>query len=324
LSSLKICILDALTLGDDVDLSVFDRLGEVSIYDATLPEEVVARIQDREIVITNKVVLNRSNLEYAPQVKLICVAATGTNNIDLNYTQSRNIAVSNVAGYSTRSVVQHTFAMLFYLLQSPSYYDSYVKSGKYAESGIFTHLGRPYWELYGKTWGIIGLGTIGQAVAGIAREFGCQVVYYSTSGENRNPNYNRVELEELLQAADIVSIHAPLNKRTFDLIHYEQLQLMQSHAVLLNLGRGGIVNERGLALAIDEGLIGGAALDVLEHEPIDKNNPLLTIKRRDRLFITPHIAWASREARLTLIQEIVKNIESFMHGVPRNIVGQGG
>lgn len=319
-SPLKICILDALTLGNDVDLSAFNQLGEVKVYDTTSRKDVVTRIQDRDIIITNKVVLNSSNLEYAPQVKLICVAATGTNNIDLKYTQSRNIAVTNVAGYSTRSVVQHTFGMLFYLLQSPAYYDTYVKSGQYADSSIFTHLGQSFWELYGKTWGIIGLGTIGQAVAGIAREFGCQVVYYSTSGENRNPDYTRVELEDLLQTADIVSIHAPLNERTLNLIHYERLRLMQPHALLLNLGRGGIVNEADLAAAIDEKLIGGAALDVLEHEPMDKDNPLLTIKNRDRLFITPHIAWASREARLTLVQEIYKNIECFVQGVPRNII----
>lgn len=319
-SPLKICILDALTLGNDVDLSAFDQLGEVKVYDTTFPEDVVARIQDRDIIITNKVVLNSTNLEYAPQVKLICVAATGTNNIDLNYTQSRNIVVSNVAGYSTRSVVQHTFAMLFYLLQSPVYYDTYVKSGQYADSNIFTHLGPTYWELYGKTWGIIGLGTIGQTVAGLARKFGCQVVYYSTSRENRNPDYTRLELEELLQTADIVSIHAPLNDRTFNLINYERLQLMKPHAILLNLGRGGIVNEADLARALDEEVIGSAALDVLEHEPIDKHNPLLTIKQHDRLFITPHIAWASREARLTLVQEIYKNIESFIQGVPRNII----
>lgn len=320
MNSLKICILDALTLGDDIDLSAFEQFGEVKVYANTSPEDVVARIHDSEIIITNKVVLNSSNLEYAPQVKLICVAATGTNNIDLKYTQSRNIIVSNVAGYSTRSVVQHTFAMLFYLLQAPAYYDSYVKSGKYADSNIFTHLGQPFWELCGKTWGIIGLGTIGQAVAGIAREFGCQVVYYSTSGENRNPDYTRVELDELLQVADVVSIHAPLNERTFNLINYERLRLMKSHAILLNLGRGGIVNEADLARTIDEGLIGGAALDVLEHEPIDKNNPLLAIRQPDRLFITPHIAWASREARLRLIKGIVENIESFIQGIPRNTV----
>jgi lactate dehydrogenase-like 2-hydroxyacid dehydrogenase len=316
----KICILDARTLGEDVDLSIFSRFGEVQVYETTAPENVVERIKDCEIVITNKVVLNGSNLQHAPLVKLICVAATGTNNIDLEYTRNRNITVCNVAGYSTHSVVQHTFAMLFYLLESPAYYDSYVKSGQYANSNIFTHLGRPFWELYGKTWGIIGLGTIGRAVAGVAREFGCEVVYYSTSGENRNPDYTRVDLEELLQKADVVSIHAPLNERTFNLLQYERLQLMQSHAILLNLGRGGIVNEADLARALDEEIIGGAGLDVLEREPMDKENPLLKIKNHDRLFITPHIAWATREARNVLVNEIANNIAGFLNGKPRNTV----
>ena len=319
----KICILDAKTLGEDADFTVFDQFGEVVVYDTTSPENVVERIQDCEIVITNKVVLNGSNLQHAPLVKLICVSATGTNNIDLQYTRTRNITVCNVAGYSTRSVVQHTFAMLFYLLESLAYYDNYVKSGEYAESKIFTHLDRPFWELYNKTWGIIGLGTIGRAVAGVAREFGCQVIYYSTSGANSNPDYTRVELDELLQTADIVSIHAPLNERTLNLLRYERLQLMQSHAIILNLGRGGIVNEADLARALDEELIGGAALDVLEQEPIDRENPLLNIKHPERLFITPHNAWASREARNTLVNEIANNIAGYLSGVPRNTVGQG-
>lgn len=316
----KICILDALTLGEDADLSAFQALGEVSVYDSTAPEQVVERIKDCEIIITNKVVLNGSNLPYAPQVKLICVAATGTNNIDLEYTRSQNITVTNVAGYSTHSVAQHTFAMLFYLLESPAYYDSYVKSGQYAESQIFTHLARPFWELKEKTWGIIGLGTIGRTVADIARAFGCQVIYYSTSGQNRNPDYPSKDLPELLQTADIVSIHAPLNERTFDLLNYQRLQLMKPNAILLNLGRGNIVNEADLARALDEGVIAGAALDVLEREPIDRENPLLKIKQPDRLFITPHIAWSSREARETLVKEIAHNIESFLEGTPGNLV----
>ncbi len=317
----KICILDAKTLGGDADFRVFDKFGEVVVYDITSPENVVERIQDCDIIITNKVVLNGSNLQHAPQVKLICVSATGTNNIDLRYTQNRNITVCNVAGYSTRSVVQHTFAMLFYLLESLAYYDEYVKSGAYAESSIFTHLDRPFWELYNKTWGIIGLGTIGRAVAGVAREFGCRVIYYSTSGANDNPDYTRVELEELLQTADIVSIHAPLNERTFNLLQSERLQLMQPHAIILNLGRGGIVNEADLARALDDGLIWGAALDVLKQEPIDRENPLLNIKHPERLFITPHIAWASREARNTLVNEIANNISAYLSGIPRNTVG---
>jgi glycerate dehydrogenase len=316
----KICILDASTLGEDVDLSALKKFGEVLVYDITAPENVVERIKDSEIIVTNKVVLNRSTLEQSPQVKLICVTATGTNNIDLEYTRRKSITVTNVAGYSTNSVVQHTFAMLFYLLESLPYYDSYVKSGHYAESKIFTHLDRPFYELHGKTWGIIGLGTIGRAVAGVAQAFGCQVIYYSTSGKNDNPDYTRADLVDLLQTADIISIHAPLNERTLNLLDYERLQLMKPHAILLNMGRGGIVNEAGLARTLDEGVIGGAALDVLEREPVYKENPLLKVKQRDRLFITPHIAWASREARNTLLKEIVNNIEGFLKGSPRNVV----
>ena len=316
----KICILDALTLGQDIDLDVFEQFGELAVYAATSPEETVERIRDREIIITNKVVLDGSRLQQAPEVKLICVTATGTNNIDLDYTQNRGITVCNVAGYSTRSVVQHTFAMLFYLLDSPAYYDHYVKSGQYIESPIFTHLGRSFWELYGKTWGIIGLGTIGQAVANVAREFGCRVIYYSTSGKNHSPDFPRVELEELLRRADVVSIHAPLNEQTFNLLHYHRLHLMKPHAILLNLGRGGIVNEADLARILDEDHLGGAALDVLEREPISSDNPLLKVRRQDRLFITPHIAWASQEARHTLVKEIALNIDNFLKGTPRNVV----
>lgn len=314
----KICVLDASTLGNDIDLSVLAKFGEIFVYDVTPPENVVERIKDCEIVVTNKVVLGRFNLEQCPQVKLICVAATGTNNIDLEYTREKNIAVTNVAGYSTNSVVQHTFAMLFYLLESLPYYDAYVKNGHYAESKIFTHLDRPFHELHGKTWGIIGLGTIGKTVAGLARAFGCQVIYYSTSGKNDYCGYERAELADLLQRADIVSIHAPLNERTLNLLDYGRLQLMKPHAILLNLGRGGIVNEGDLARILDEEAIGGAALDVLAQEPIGRENPLLRVKRQDRLLITPHIAWASQEARNTLLQEIAYNIESFLQGSPRN------
>lgn len=309
---MQICILDALTLGDDVDLSIFDRLGTVSIYPTTQPDEVVERIKDQEVVITNKVVLNKANLQHAKQLQLICVAATGTNNIDVQFAQSRNIKVTNVSAYSTPSVAQHTFALLFYLLESLPYYDQYVKSGHYARSKIFTHLDRPYWELKGKRWGIIGLGTIGKEVARLAQAFGCQISYYSTSGQNNDPLYHRVELDELLQSSDFISIHAPLNEYTQDLIRYEHFKKMPPHAILLNLGRGGIVNEEDLARALDEELIYGAALDVLSSEPIAENNPLLKIKNSQRLLITPHIAWASVEARQRLIFRIAENIQDFI------------
>lgn len=316
----NLCVLDAKTLGEDIDLGVFNQFGPVSIYSATSPEEVETRIKNQEVIITNKVRLNESNLKDADRVRLICVAATGTNNIDLDYARSRNITVTNVAGYSTHSVAQHTFAMLFYLLQSLPYYDNFVKSGRYTQSEIFTHLNRPYWELQGKNWGIIGLGTIGSTVANLAQAFGCQVSYYSTSGKNNNSNYTRMDLDELLACADIVSIHAPLNPQTQNLIGYKHFQRMRRHAVLLNLGRGGIVNEKDLAVALDEGLIGGAALDVLEKEPIDARNPLLQVKNSERLLITPHIAWASVDARQVLVEEIALNIEAFQNGHKRNQV----
>lgn len=316
----KICILDALALGNDIDLEPLQKFGDIEVYPVSTPEQAAQRIQDCGIVISNKVILNESNLKSHANLELICVAATGTNNIDLDYATKRGIAVCNVAGYSTQSVVQHTFSMLFYILGSSAYYDNYVKSGKYAVSDIFTHLDKPFNEVYGKTWGIIGMGTIGQAVGRVAREFGCRVIYTSTSGKNDQPEFTRVSLEQLLKEADVVSIHAPLNQNTLGLINYQKLQLMKANCILLNLGRGGIVNEADLARALDEGLIAGAGLDVLENEPIKDNNPLLTLKHPERLFITPHIAWASVEARQRLVREIAMNIEAFYAGAPRNKV----
>ncbi len=317
----EICILDAKTLGADIDLSPLEQFGRLHVYQVTDPHETEERIKNCEIIISNKVILNESNLAQASKVKLICLSATGTNNVDLAYTARRGITVCNVAGYSTRSVVQHTFCMLFYLLQSPVYYDNYVKSGQYCGSDIFTHLNKTFWELAGKTWGIIGLGTIGRSVAGIASAFGCQVIYYSTSGLNHAADYRQVTLEELLRESDIVSIHAPLNSHTKNLIDYQKLQLMKPSALLLNLGRGGIVNETDLAAVLNANLLAGAGLDVLESEPIKSDNPLLHLKEPEKLFITPHIAWASQEARQRLLQEIVLNIAGFLSGSPRNVVG---
>ena len=317
---MKICILDAKTLGNDADLSEFSRFGEVTIYNTTKPEEIMERISDQDIVITNKVVLNESNMKAALNLKLICVAATGTNNIDLSFAKRHGIVVTNVAGYSTQSVVQHTFAMLFYLMESLKYYDEYVKSMDYSKSDIFTHLDKPFGELLGKTWGIIGFGTIGSSVASIARAFGCRVVYYSTSGKNDNAQYERVEMDKLLKESDIVSIHAPLNNKTRSLIDYKCLQSMKRTAILLNLGRGGIVKEDDLAKALDKDLIMGAAVDVLESEPVKTDNPLLAIKKQDKLFITPHIAWASVEARRRLINELNLNIKAFLDNQIRNRV----
>ncbi|WP_457622765.1 D-2-hydroxyacid dehydrogenase [Persephonella sp.] len=317
---MKIVFLDAKTVGDDVDLSIFEAFGDFIAYPTTKGSEVFDRVYDADIIITNKVIIDREVIDYARDLKLVCVAATGTNNVDILYAKEKGIAVTNVAGYSTESVVQHTFAMLFYILEQLRYYDDYVRSGQYAESDIFTHLGRPFSEIHGKRWGIIGLGTIGRRVGQVAESFGCDVIYHSTSGVKREERYREYPLDELLRTSDIVSIHAPLNEKTRNLITYDKIRLMKPSAILLNLGRGGIVNEEDLAKALDEGLISGAGLDVLEKEPIDPYNPLLSIKNRDRLLITPHIAWTSIEARKRLIQEIAENIRAFLNGEERNRV----
>ncbi len=317
---IKLVFLDAKTLGSDVDLSPIEKLGEFTVYETTKDEEKLERIYDADIVITNKVVIDRKTIEKARKLKLICVAATGVNNIDIDAAREKGIAVSNVAGYSTYSVVQHTFAMLFYLLENLRYYDDYVKSGEYAKSDVFTHIGKPFYEIKDKVWGIIGLGTIGREVAKVASAFGVHVIYYSTSGVKRQEPYPALDLDNLLKTSDIVSIHAPLNARTRNLITYEKLKLMKPSAYLLNLGRGGIVNEKDLAKALDEGIIAGVGLDVLEREPISEDNPLLKIKNKEKLFITPHIAWTSIEARRKLIEEIEKNIEAFLEGKRRNRV----
>ncbi len=308
---MKIVFLETGTLGRDVSLNEFYELGEVIEYDLTLEEQIPERIVDADVVIVNKLPMNEKTLKGAGRLKLICLTATGTNNIDFTYTDSANIAVRNVAGYSTESVVQHTFALLFYLYEKLSYYDDYVKSEKYANAPFFCHIEERFHELYGKIWGIIGLGEIGHRVAEVAKCFGCKVVYYSTSGKNNDPVYERVSLDRLLAEADIVSIHAPLNKDTLDLINYEKLNKMKKTAYLLNLGRGPIINENDLYRALEEDLIAGAATDVLTKEPMSRENPLIKIKDSKKLFITPHIAWATIEARQRCADRVYDNIVDF-------------
>lgn len=315
----KIVILDGKTLGE-LDFTKLKEFGEVAYYDTTKPGEVVERIKDANIVLTNKVVLNENNLKEAKNLELICETATGFNNIDIVYAKNNNIAVTNVAGYSTNTVAQHTFATVLSLYDKLSYYDNYVKSGDYAKSGLFTNVSKPFYELEGKTWGIIGFGAIGKRVAKIAEAFGVNVIYYSTSGKNSNSEYRRVSFDELLNQSDIVSIHAPLNKDTQSLINYDALKKMKKSAILVNMGRGPIVVEADLAKAIDEELIAGAALDVFEVEPIKEENPLVAIKNKENLVLTPHIAWASVEARGRLFEEVIKNIKAFYNGEIRGRV----
>lgn len=308
---MKIVLLDALTFGD-ISLTEFNTLGEVSVYQTTTTSQTQQRIKDTNVIVTNKVVITKEMMQNTPTLKLICVAATGMNNVDLVAAKELDIEVKNVAGYSTNSVIQHTFSMLFYLIGHSRYYDEVVKSGEYAKSAIFTDVSQPFFEVSGKKWGIIGLGAIGHGVANIAQSFGADVSYYSTSGIEREETFNKVSLEELLKQSDIISIHAPLNEQTQDLLNYEKLQLCKENAVVLNLGRGGIINEEAVAKIIDEkkGMMFG--LDVLTQEPIRENHPLLNITNKQNLYITPHIAWTSQEARTTLITSVIQNIKTFV------------
>ena len=305
---MKIVLLDALTFGE-TDLSAFDTLGEVEVYQTTSADEVQKRITDADVIVTNKVVITDSHMQETPTLKLICVAATGMNNVDLESVKNCNIQVKNVAGYSTDSVIQHTFSMLFYLMGHSRYYDEYVKDGSYSNSPIFTDVSKPFFEIKDKKWGIIGLGSIGRGVANIANAFGAEVFYYSTSGVNRTENFQRTTIEDLLNSCDIITIHAPLNEQTNNLLDYEQLLTCKDGAIVLNLGRGGIINEEAVARIVDEKNI-YFGLDVLTKEPMMENHPLLSVKNQENLYITPHIAWTSVEARDTLIASVVENIRS--------------
>ena len=305
--------LDSATVGETDFLPLLE-LGLLTLYPLTSPEKRIERIHDHEVVITNKVVIDKKIMDACPSLKLICIAATGMNNVDLEYAKEKGIPVMNVAGYSTGSVAQVTFAMIFHLMNHLNYYDSYVKNGEYSKSPVFTHHGKLFNELSGKTFGIIGLGNIGKKVADIAEAFGANVVYFSTSGKNMDFQYKNVSLNELLKISDIVSVHAPLNEFTKNLVAKKELLQMKPSSILINTGRGGIVNEHDLAGALNQNKIAGAGIDVFTEEPLSSDNPLLTVKNKDKLVLTPHIAWASIEARKLLVQKIASNIKSFLNG----------
>lgn len=309
---MKIVFLDASTLGDDIDYTQFEQMGEVVRYPFTSSNEAPDRVADADVVVVNKVLINEQTISTAGKLKLVCVTATGTNNLDKDYLAQRGIEWRNVAGYSTESVAQHTFAMLFYLLENLRYYDDYVKNGSYVNDRIFTHFARTFRELNGMTWGILGLGAIGRRVADIAGMFGAKVIYYSASGAPAQEGYHQVDFDTLLAESDILSIHAPLNEYTEGLMNASAFHKMKSDAILLNLGRGPIINEADLADALDSGEIKAAGLDVLSVEPMAKDSPLLTVRDKDRLFITPHIAWAAVETRQRLTKIISGQIREFL------------
>ena len=309
---MKLVFLDTKTIGEDIDLSAYDALGEVVKYGFSTLEEIPERVKDADVLIVNKIAINEQTIGNAKNLKLVCVTATGTNNLDKEYLKKRGIAWRNVAGYSTESVTQHTFALLFYLLEKMRYYDDYVKDEKYINDTVFTHFAEHFNEVNGKTWGIIGLGTIGRRVADIAKAFGARVIYYSASGSPAQEGYEQVDFETLLTTSDIVSVHAPLNEYTKDLMDREAFAKMKKTAIFLNLGRGPIVVEQDLYEALETGEIAAAGLDVLCEEPMSQTNPLAKIKDSKKLIITPHIAWASVEARNRLMQIIVEQIREFL------------
>ncbi len=307
---MKIVILDRATLGFDIDISIFNSFGEVISYDITFSNQIKDRIKDANILITNKVVISKDLMQNS-SLELICVSATGTNNIDLEYAKTKNIKVKNVVDYSTSSVVQLSFAMILHFVQKLNYYKMYVDNGKWVKSAIFTHLDKPFYELDNKKIGIIGLGNIGLNLAKKLTAFDCEIMYYSTSGKNNNSDYKRVQLLELVENSDIISVHCPLNENTKNLLNYENLSKMKDGVILLNLGRGGIINELDLAKLLDEKEI-YCGVDVVSKEPIEKTNPLLNVINKERLILTPHIAWSSIEARKRLILAVANNIETFM------------
>jgi len=307
----NIVLLDAETMGGGIDLNIFSKYGNFKSYDITANDEKIIRSKDADIVITNKVVFDKDTLKSLPKLKLICLLATGMNNIDLDFAKKQGIEVKNVAGYSTKSVAQHTFALVLSLANRLNFYDDYVKEDMWVKSEIFTNLDNTFYEINEKRWGIIGLGAIGREVAKIAAAFGCEVCYHSTSGIKRDEIYKELSLEELLKTSDIVSIHAPLNEKTKNLLGEKEISLMKQNAILINVGRGGIINENALKEMIEKEKL-YVGLDVLEIEPMSINSPLRNLARKERFIITPHVAWGSIEARKRLVELVCKNIENFL------------
>lgn len=304
---MKIVFLDAATMGD-ISFEPFERLGDFTAYPSSTPEEAVERVKDVDVLMINKVIVDRNLIDAATSLKLICISATGVNNIDVEYAGSKGIPVRNVAGYSTDSVAQSTFMHILSLVGGAQYFDRSVKSGSYSRSGMFTD---PHWswhELAGKTIGIIGLGNIGKKVAKIAEAFGMNVCYYSTSGTAHCKDYPCLTLEHLLKESDIVSVHAPLNDRTLNLLGEKEFAMMKPTAYLINMGRGAIVVEAELAKAVDNGVIAGAGMDVFVTEPIPEEHPYLAMKHPERMSLAPHVAWASVEARKRLVDMMADNV----------------
>lgn len=318
---MKIVVLERNSVGPDVSVDCLMELGEVTYYKNTVtPEEVRERVKDADIVVANKSPMNRETLENAKNLKLVCEFATGYDNCDLVYLKSRGIPVCNVVDYCTSMVAQHTFTLALALAQKLPHYDHYVKSGAYSAQDRFSNFDIPFYELEGKTWGIVGMGNIGRRVAKIAQAFGCRVIFHSVTGKSTVTEYEQVDKETLLKESDFLSLHCPLSDLTRDFIDRDAMRLMKPSAVLINVARGGVVNNRDLYEALEAGEIAAAGLDVVEKEPLEVSNPLSQIKDSNKLIITPHLAWGSVEARNRCVQGVYGNIKAFLAGTPQNVV----
>ena len=319
---MKIVMLERNSAGLDIPVN-FDELGEVTYYANTVThEDIIERIKDADIIVSNKTLLAEETLKNATNVKLICQLATGFDNCDLEYCKSRGIIISNVVDYSTDAVAQHTFTLVLALLEKLVHYDNYVKSGTYANQARFSNFDIPYTELSGKTWGIIGMGNIGKMVAKIASAFGCKVIFHSITGRSSVTEYEQVDFETLLSLSDVLSLHCPLTALTKNLIDAKALKQMKPTSILINVARGQIINNTDLYHALEDGTIMAAGLDVLEHEPLQLENPLSRILDSSKLIITPHLAWASVESRTRCVEGVRDNIKAYLNGTPQNIVNK--
>ena len=313
---MNIAVLDAATLGEDLSLSPLDDVGKVTVYRTTAPEEVSSRIAGADTVVINKIRLNASNLSGS-RVKLICVAATGYDNIDIGWCRENGIAVCNVVGYSTDSVAQLTMAMALYLTHHMALYTRFVRDGDYTRGGIANRLEPAFHELAGKTWGIAGYGHIGRKVAAAAAALGCRIIAYKRTPES---GVECVDLDTLCRESDILSVHLPLNDTTRGIFSRDKIALMKKDALFINVARGAVADEAALADALKEGRIGGLGVDVYSAEPFPETHPFYEIREDDRVCLTPHMAWGAYEARERCIREIAENIRAFREGRLRNCV----
>ncbi|MDC7292470.1 MULTISPECIES: D-2-hydroxyacid dehydrogenase [unclassified Butyrivibrio] len=318
---MRIVVADTDSIGQDMDYSIYDELGEVVYYEDKITEDnAKERMAGAKILMINKSQITDKLLDDAPDLELICEFATGFDNANIPACDRHGVKVANVVNYSTASVAQHTFAMLFYLMEKLRHYDEFVKRGDYAAQSHFCCLDIPFEELDGKTYGIVGMGNIGKKVAQIATAYGAKVIFYASSGSSDCTDYEQVSFDELLKRSDVISLHCPLSDRTRNLFNKEAFDKMKPTAILINVARGAVVSEQDLADALLQGKIRAAGLDVLNPEPMAKDSPLLQIQDSGKLIVTPHLAWASTEARTRCLEEVKKNAQAWINGNPRNLV----